>query len=184
MQQIYFIRHSLKDRTLNIQDAPLSIEGQQLAYQLPVFFTDIAVDAIYSSPYARSIDTIKPIAEAKALPIIIKESLSERKSGEAKDSVSNLAQLQWRDFDFKLTNGESLNDVKDRLLQALEDCLKQEAQVMIIGGHSTAFAVLFHALTAGEFGYQDYKSMPSPGVYLGSFVDNQLIELAPVPLPN
>lgn len=184
MKQIYFIRHSLKDRQIKKQDAPLSQEGQSLAELLPAVFSDIAVDTIYSSPYIRSIDTVKPIAESKGLPIIIKDSLGERKVGTSVTPVDNFAETQWNDFDFKLENGESLNEVKIRLLAALDDCLKQEDHVMIIGGHSTAFAVLFHTLTHGKFGYQEYKKMPSPGIFLGTFENDQLLDLKAIPTLN
>lgn len=184
MKQIYFIRHSLKDRQIKKQDAPLSQEGQSLAKLLPAVFSDIAVDTIYSSPYIRSIDTVKPIAESKGLPIIIKDSLGERKVGTSVTPVDNFAVTQWNDFDFKLENGESLNEVKIRLLAALDDCLKQEDHVVIIGGHSTAFAVLFHTLTDGKFGYQEYKKMPSPGIFLGTFENGQLLNLKAIPTLN
>lgn len=180
MQKIYFIRHSLKDRTIKKQDAPLSQEGQRLAEQLPPVFSDITIDAIYSSPLIRSLDTVKPIAEAKGLPILIKEALAERKTGLSKDSINNFTETQWSDFDFKLENGESLHEVQDRLMQALDDCLNEGNQTIIIGGHSTAFSVLFYALTNGNFNYNDYKKMPSPGIFLATFAEKKLLNLEAV----
>lgn len=182
MKQIYFIRHSLKDRSTTLPDAPLSPEGHALAQLLPGLFKTIAIDAIYSSPYLRSLETIQPIATEKKLPLIIVDDLKERVVGRKNLKPADFSQKQWDDFDYKLPEGESLHEVANRLINATTNILKEDGTHFIVGGHSTAFAILFHELTNGKFGVNDYTEMPSPAVYLGTFDQDTLVSLAPIPI--
>lgn len=182
MTHIYFIRHSLKDRHSSLEDTPLSEEGKDLASQLPSFFSDIKIDKIYSSPYARSVDTVRPIALAKNLPLTTLDDLKERVVGLKDPTVTNFTSKQWEDPTFKFPTGESLEDVEGRIVSLIKSLLKNGDQHLIIGGHSTAFAVLFHHLTNGSFNYHDYLAMPSPGIYLGSFEGDTLASLTPLTL--
>lgn len=56
---------------------------------------------------------------------------------------SNFGKKQFEDFDYKLTNGESINEVILREEKALLDILKKhQGEKILIVGHSTALASL------------------------------------------
>lgn len=62
----YFIRHAEKDTTdASNQDPKLTETGKKRAQDWVRTFKDIDFDLIYSSDYKRSINTAKPIANAK-----------------------------------------------------------------------------------------------------------------------
>lgn len=78
--------------------------------------------------------------------LVFDESFGERKFG-----VNNWNELpegfgkhQFEDFNYKISNGESLNDVFNREYTSLLDILdKYKNKKILIVGHSTALASLF-----------------------------------------
>lgn len=69
---IIFVRHAEKDLTVS-EDPPLSDAGKARVRELTRQLVDAdvvaGIDAIYSTPFRRSQETAKPIADALALPI-------------------------------------------------------------------------------------------------------------------
>ena len=83
MTKLIFIRYARLDS--RIQDdvtRPLAEAGRAAAARLPKLFKDTSIDHIYSSPFLRSIHTVKPLADAKGLTIKESANLQERKIGE------------------------------------------------------------------------------------------------------
>ncbi|PNZ50941.1 hypothetical protein CD138_10660 [Staphylococcus intermedius NCTC 11048] len=100
------------------------------------------------------------------LNIQIADGLRERVIGEWVDDFDRYAAEQWRDFEFRLPRGESLREVQQRIVQGFQDILSQEKrETIVISGHGTSLAVLFHVLTNGNFTYEQFKQMTMPDVY-------------------
>lgn len=179
MKQIYFIRHSIRDTS--IQDdltAPLTLKGQQLAEELKRIINLEYVDKIYSSPCVRAVQTVEPISESISKPIVIKENLREREINEWLIDFDEFAKKQWDDKNFKTNCGESLVEVRKRAVTCFEEIVTDSSQKVVISSHGTFLACLFHELTSGQFAYLDFLNMTQPDVYLGLFDEkNQLIEL-------
>ncbi|NVJ89987.1 MAG: histidine phosphatase family protein [Flavobacteriaceae bacterium] len=67
----YLIRHAEKDRSDTSNNNPnLSKKGQQRAQNWANYFSDIDLDAVYSTNYNRTIQTATPTAESKNLEIL------------------------------------------------------------------------------------------------------------------
>ena len=66
---IYLVRHAEK-QTL-ISDPPLTSCGEKRAVALKEFWSDIPIDAVYSTDYKRTMSTAAPVADAKNLEIQI-----------------------------------------------------------------------------------------------------------------
>jgi 2,3-bisphosphoglycerate-dependent phosphoglycerate mutase len=66
---IYFVRHAEKDLTDTTDNPPLTTEGLERADRLVNFFENVQFDAIYSTRYDRNINTVKPLASDRNLPI-------------------------------------------------------------------------------------------------------------------
>lgn len=166
--RIYFVRHSLRDNSVK-EDviAPLTTEGLKKAEALASFFEDKNIEQIYASPYRRVMETVLPTAQKLKLPINKDEGLRERKIGRWLEDFYGFAERQWQDFDYKLENGESLNEVQDRIVQTYHQVIENnEAQTLLICGHGTAMSLLFNHLTNGEFDYADFLQMKMPSIYL------------------
>lgn len=176
MRHIYFVRHSLRDFTIREdREVPLTVEGLDLAKELKPYFVDKDISIIFSSPYLRAIQTIEPTAELLNINIVLEEELRERAVGDWVENFSEFSNKQWSDFDYKLENGESLNQVRQRIVSVYEKILKQEESNIIISGHGTSLAILFNAILDGDFGFEDFNKMKMPDIYCGVYSNNQLI---------
>lgn len=155
MKTIYFIRHSKPiDINNNFNDESfqeknekriLSIEGEQIAFDWfnNDEFNDIG--EVYSSNYVRSIGTAKYLAEKNNTKVVIVPEFGERKIGIKSwdEYPSNFEIHQFDDNDYKLKNGESLNEVRERELKALINILNSSKSNRIaIVFHSTAMMIL------------------------------------------
>jgi broad specificity phosphatase PhoE len=65
---IILVRHA--EKVLGPRNPDLTGEGQQRAKDLEYFLKEVNLDAVYSSNYFRTVQTAKPVAEAKGLEII------------------------------------------------------------------------------------------------------------------
>lgn len=155
--------------------APLTEEGLKKAEALASFFKDKHIDKIYASPYRRVMETVLPTAQSLKLPVNKDEGLRERRIGRWVEDFYSFAEQQWQDFDYKLENGESLNEVQDRMVHTYHQIIDHnEAQTILICGHGTAMSLLFNHLTQGQFGYKDFLQMKMPSIYLYN-TDSQLL---------
>ncbi len=172
MRTIYFVRHAQRDITVtDEQTAPLTQAGLKAAEELPAFFAEKHIKAIYASPFKRAADTIKPTAEHLGLPITVKTDLRERCVGTWVSDFTDFTRKQWAEPTYRMKNGESLNQVKERIMTVCHDIINESSGNLIICGHGTAFSVLFHTLTA-SFTYADFRKMTMPDIYRVSIAEN------------
>ncbi|MEX0380642.1 histidine phosphatase family protein [Leuconostoc sp. MS02] len=172
---VYFIRHSIRD--MAIQDdrsAPLTKAGYLLAEGLTSLFKEVQITAIYSSPYNRARQTVQPTATLLNLPIITVDDLRERRTIPCQDWEAHLQRL-WTDFNLSWQGEESLMAVSNRVVAAFKTILSSKSGDFIIASHGTALAVLFHALTDGQFTFEDWQKMSMPEVYVAQFEAQKLL---------
>jgi 2,3-bisphosphoglycerate-dependent phosphoglycerate mutase len=65
---LYLIRHAEKDTSIS-ENPPLTKKGEQRAAKLAHFFSETKIEAIYSTAYQRTKQTVGPLAEKMKLPI-------------------------------------------------------------------------------------------------------------------
>ena len=87
MGKLLLTRHgqtdwNLQDKILGRTDMPLNETGLRQAAELAARLANTHIDAIYSSPMTRTIQTVTPTAEAHGLPIIREEALIEQCFGD------------------------------------------------------------------------------------------------------
>ena len=158
MTKIYFVRHAQPDSQWeDDRTRPLTDEGKQDAQIVLEFLRDKEIDVFYSSPYKRSYDTIAATAAFYGKEIITDERLRERKCGVEGNMFSNgLLKKRWENNDFHEENGESINMVRKRNMEALEDILAENADKrIVIGTHGTALSSILSFYNA-EFGLEDF----------------------------
>lgn len=178
-RKVIFVRHAERDISV-IDDelaAPLTQKGVEQAQQLVHTIKDnfSSITAIYSSPFARAIQTVEPTAKELGIKITEINDLRERKIGDKWiDNFNEFAQKQWKDFDYKLKNGESLHNVQNRIVKAFEEILNETNNDIIISGHGTALAILFHSFSH-EFVYQDWLLMKFPDLFIAEIDGNNVI---------
>jgi len=152
--EVYFMRHS---RILNVSNEDsndnlqlkneksiLSIEGEELAKTISRIEEFKNLDIVISSNYVRSMSTAKYFIRDKNLIVI--DEFGERVHGVNfyKELPVNFEMNQFNDFNYKMDNGESLNEVRDRMLNSLMKLLnKYKGSKILIVSHATAMASLF-----------------------------------------
>jgi 2,3-bisphosphoglycerate-dependent phosphoglycerate mutase len=65
---VVLVRHA--EKTENSYDPPLSAAGERRVQALVRILSDVPIDAIYSTPFARTRDTARPLARARGLPVL------------------------------------------------------------------------------------------------------------------
>jgi len=73
---IYLVRHG--EKMPGVGDPPLSPNGRAQATKLARYFQSIGVDAIYSSPYKRTVETSQIIADNLGISFSLSPLLKER----------------------------------------------------------------------------------------------------------
>ena len=157
---LYLIRHSegcSKSVIKNIQNSDsfqennekgiLSVVGEEKARLLSELDELKNIDAVYSSNYVRCLSTAKYIAEVNDKVINIDERLGERVIGDI-DGIDwyDFHQQQMKDFDYKRDGGESLNETKKRMVEAIKNILMFETDNRVaVVTHSTAMTCLLSA---------------------------------------
>lgn len=147
MTHVYFVRHAEpnynnhNDLTRELTEKGLSDRKLATSY-----LADKSIDIALSSPYIRSIDTIKDFADAYNLTITTIEDFKERKIDSCWiEDFNSFARKQWEDFSYKLSDGESLDDVQKRNISALNQVLQTyDGKNIVIGSHGTALSTIIN----------------------------------------
>lgn len=179
MTTIYFVRHAEPD--FNIHDdflRPLTDKGIKDSIKVTNYLMDKKIDVILSSPYIRAVNTIKDFAKNSNLRIETVDDFRERKV----DSVwiedfNTFCKMQWNDFNYKLTDGESLKEVQNRNIKALEEVLnKYNGKNIVIGSHGTSISTIINYYDS-SFNYNSFNSIRAlmPWIVKLEFEDNKCI---------
>ena len=158
MMKVYFVRHAEPDfSNHNDMLRPLTPKGLQDRKLVTAFFDDKDIDVVISSPFKRAIDTVKDFADKHRFGIETVDDFRERKIGNSWiENFPDYSKRQWADFDYKLEDGESLKEVQNRNIKALNDVLNDHKgkNVVVIGGGNTA---MDSVRTAKRIGAQSVK---------------------------
>ncbi len=164
MTTIYLVRHAQPDYSdvhTEPENAPLTKQGREDSKKMASFLHHEPIDVIVSSPYPRAKETIRPLAELLNLPILLEEDFRERKIGCWVEDFNGYCKRQWEDFSYALPEGESLQQVQQRVVQALEVLLqKYEGKMIAVAGHGTAISLLLNHFDP-SFGMDDFMRIKS-----------------------
>ena len=161
MTKVYFVRHAQPNYE-NHDDMlrELTAKGLKDRKLVTRFLADKDVDVVLSSPFLRSVDTVRDFADTNGLKIGIVEDFRERRI----DSVwiedfNSFCQKQWDDFSYKLSDGESLAEVQERNIVALNKVLEEHAgKTIVVGSHGTALSTIINYYDKG-FGYAEFEKI-------------------------
>lgn len=122
----------------------LSIEGERESAELKNIPYLAQVQAIYTSNYVMSIGTAKYLAKDLELDINIDSDLGERVLGNLGDKkIRMVTEMQENDFNYKLSGGESLNEVKRRMLHFINKVIqKDKDKTIAVFTHNVAITSL------------------------------------------
>lgn len=155
---VYFVRHA-EPNYHNHDDLTreLTEKGLQDRALVTRFLVDKNVDAVLSSPFKRAVDTVAQFASGCGLPVTTVHDFRERKvdSGWI-DDFDAFTRRQWENFDYKLTDGETLAEVQERNVSALKNVIEQNmGKTVVIGSHGTALSTVVNYFVP-QFGVEEF----------------------------
>jgi 2,3-bisphosphoglycerate-dependent phosphoglycerate mutase len=148
-------------------DRPLTDAGRTAAAELAYELEGFELTAMYSSPYARALETLEPLATLRRLDVHRLVDLRERRlSLEMHDGWRETLERSWADPDFALPGAESGRAAQRRAIGAL-DLLRMrhpDGGRIVLGSHGNLISLLLQALEpAVDCAF--HLAMPTPAVY-------------------
>jgi 2,3-bisphosphoglycerate-dependent phosphoglycerate mutase len=148
-------------------DRPLTEAGRSAAQELAVELDGWEITAIYSSPYARAVETVSVLAQRRGIGVQLIDDLRERRlSLEPHDEWRESLQRSWTDADFALPGAESGREAQRRAV-AILDLLRvrhPDGGRLVIGSHGNLISLILQALEP-DVGYDFHMAMPMPALY-------------------
>lgn len=143
MTHIYFVRHAQPDKYVtDDRTRPLTDEGMRDTKEVTAHLRGKNIHFLMSSPYKRSMDTIKDLAETLHMEIHTDEDFRERELGvgylgDGDQYIRNM----WADTHFKSEGAECLAEVQERNMRALKKVLANHPdENIVIATHGTALS--------------------------------------------
>ena len=148
-------------------DRPLTEAGRSAAHELAVELDGWEITAIYSSPYARAVETVTVLARRRGIGVQLIDDLRERRlSLEPHDEWQGSLQRSWADADFALPGAESGRGAQRRAV-AILDLLRvrhPDGGRLVVSSHGNLISLILQALEP-EVGYDFHMAMPMPALY-------------------
>lgn len=158
MLQVYLVRHgetqwNAERRIQGQSDSPLTAKGEQQAMQVATRAKELGITHIISSDLGRTRRTAEIIAQACGCDIIFDSRLRELNMGVLEkrhiDSLTEEEEKNWRrqlvngTVDGRIPEGESMQELSDRVNAALESCrdLPQGSRPLLVS-HGIALGCL------------------------------------------
>ena len=156
MTKIYFVRHAQPEHAWeDDRTRPLTGEGKKDSNIVFEFLKDKHIDAFYSSPYKRSMDTIADSADFFGKDIITDEDLREREKGENGNN-HGMFHKRWADHNYHEEGGESIAMVQKRNIRVLTEILRDNIdKEVVVGTHGTALSTILNFYDK-SFGCDDF----------------------------
>lgn len=186
MTCIYFVRHA-EPNYHNHDDMTRELSDKGLLDRRLVteFLSDKSIDVVLSSPYKRAVDTVKEFAQKQGLEIETVHDFRERRvDSQWIEDFDSFCRQQWRDFDYKLSDGETLREVQQRNISALQEVLvRYKNKNVVVGSHGTALSTIIHFYDT-SWGYEDFQRIRGlmPWVVRLDFEGNTCVRIVTINL--
>lgn len=165
---LIFLRHCQSKPTPDLQEAlwPLSESGYKQARHLVRELSNDPVDVIYSSPYLRAIESIRPLAQARQITIITNDNLRERKlTDRFINNFDDVVERAWSDFDWALPACESSRVAQKRIVNEVKNIKNQhQNKNILISSHGNLIGLYLNHFYP-DFGFNQWRNMTQPAIF-------------------
>jgi 2,3-bisphosphoglycerate-dependent phosphoglycerate mutase len=179
---IFMIRHAESPFIFGEERTrKLSKDGELDAEKVAKLMLSEKIDVIVSSPFARSIQTIEPIATTRNIKIELYEELKERMiKGNYKlpwEEVEPAIKKSFEDKDYCLPGGETTRQAQERAIPIVKRLLKEyEGESIVLGTHGNIMTIIMNYFD-GKYGYDFWASTSKPDIYKLIFIDGELTDV-------
>lgn len=164
---VYLVRHAESKYTPDELGRPITEKGQRDALQVARSLSYEQLDAIYSSPYRRAIQTVEPLANQNSKAVELIEDFRERSLVAGEVDFDEAALKTWKDFAFSYPGGESNFQAQARGVASLEGLLQSNLGKRIaIGTHGTLMSLILNYYDPKRFDYEFWRQLDMPDIYL------------------
>ena len=178
MKKIVLIRHGKAAMAGKDHERELDEDGiiQARSLKNKLIKIDLNNAKIYTSPFKRAIQTIKPFAETNKNIIISAKKELEEIHMPKDDNLSKhqIIEKMWEDENFKVSEGISHRDHFNKINQFISDIFdefKNENKDLVIISHGVLIGIILKFFFKMKFGFNDWKTMTMPDIYLLNFDD-------------
>ncbi|MFJ7827394.1 histidine phosphatase family protein [Psychrobacillus sp. NPDC096623] len=164
-KKIYLIRHC--KATGQETSAELTNEGKEKALVLVPILEKFHIDSIISSPYKRTLQTIKPFSECSRIPIFIDENLQERVlSADPMEDWREQLEKTFIERDLTFPGGESSNYALTRIRKVVDEVFEnQQMHSVAIVSHGNILSLLINHYET-TFGFTQWQQMKNPDIFV------------------
>ena len=136
-------------------DIELNETGAKQAELLARYLSESKVDAVYSSPLKRALETAEAIARYHQLPVAITTGLKDFDYGEWQGLPHQEVKTRYRELYVKwltaphqveMPGGECLGDVRERAVDVVNDTITKYRGTVVLVSHRVVNKVLICAL--------------------------------------
>ncbi|SDI99320.1 histidine phosphatase family protein [Salimicrobium halophilum] len=163
MDRVIVVRHAEAEG--QHRDSPLSHRGLENTRRLvDVLNEHRCCEVIFSSPFLRAVETIKPFAEHHELPIHTDERLKERILSETPlNDWEAILEDSFEDREMKVGDGESSREAKERVSSFLDELEPYSYPLIVTHGNLLAFILEYFGKSVS---FQEWKNFSYPDVFL------------------
>ena len=183
-KKIYLIRHGKaemegSDRTRNL-DEDGKVQAISLCRKIKKEFHDKKIK-IFSSPFARAVQTVKNLSQDMNVQVEQIVSLEEIKMGKDPQlSKHQIIEKMWSDKNFKTEDGvsqsEHVNNIKVELDKIFDDFYNSEYDLILVS-HGNSIGIILKYFFNIQFAFEDWKKISMPDMYFLEFdKENKVIE--------
>lgn len=168
---LYLVRHC--QATGQAADARLTFEGIAQADTLAEFLLEVGVSQIVSSPFARALNSIKPLAIRLNIEIKLDERLIEAALS-TKDDADWLDKLRetFSDFELSFEGGESSQVATDRAIAAINEALLLATDPIVVVTHGRLLTLILKHFDS-RYGFEEWQNLTTPDVFRLVIKENQ-----------
>jgi broad specificity phosphatase PhoE len=174
MTTFYLIRHAHAEFSSDEQ-RPLSRQGQTDAERAAELLGEYPICQIYSSPFQRAIQTIRPLAKKLGLVIHVEPELRERCLGYAPQDIdfTSIVQQTWQDPSFSFPGGESNLAAQRRGMRVFQQLYKRHAgEHLALSTHGNLLCLIIQSFE-NRINYDFWKALTMPDIYALSIAEEE-----------
>ena len=167
MTTFYLIRHAHVEFSSDEQRS-LSIKGQTDAESVANLLGKYPISQIYSSPFQRALQTVKPLAKKLDLMIHVEPDLRERYLGHAPKDIDFLSMVQqtWQDPSFSFRGGESNLAAQRRGMRIFRQLSEHHSgEHLALSTHGNLLCLIIQSFES-RINYDFWKALTMPDIYV------------------
>jgi len=179
---VYMVRHGESPKEGNDRTRGLTEKGYLDVHRVTDILKDERIDVVVSSPYIRSILTVKKLAQHIGQEVLVFEDLKERIfSSEdrrlADKELGTILEESFFDSKFSLEGGESNADCQKRAIKVLKELLDTFRDKKVVIGTHGAVMTLMMGYFDSTYDLNFLHSTTKPDIYRMEFHEQELVDV-------